>query len=297
MSDYNLEYQKKYTTSIREQEEKEQEERSKKIEKIKEQEILQRKYENFCESVIKFFLEEGISYFAKKSISLNESLTDKDTVYDTCRSIIKRYINENDHYNIINRMQEKTQLLSEMCSIIDKHVKLAKESVDINNELSFYIKESNTREFYKSLSELNGDKVSEKINKRVVDATDDFVQNNVNDKLDMEETAEKIKEKSDKYKNNDEEIQKEFVNIYKRNILDKQNSRPKNILEQLINENAKCIIKDNDLRTRFSENNKIDFNSIKEFSIGIYYGLETLNTMRIQEMTKDLAKELIDNIN
>ena len=82
-----------------------------------------------------------------------------------------------------------------------------------------------------SLENMKADKVGCKIRERVEKAVEDFVQGNMNDKVEMEETAERIRDKVSSLKNPSEEVKQEFVSMYNRQVNEKRENRPKNLLE------------------------------------------------------------------
>lgn len=298
--DYRLEIQDRINSNIKEQRINEQNEYLSFSEKKYELRKLREKYEQFQNNTKDYLLTEGINYIVDKvvrNISENNINIDSNNMLPICKSTILNFVKENGADNIVDNICTKTLFLNEFSNVVCEAYSNIMEKCNPEDKTTFCIKNSDNDKFYRSLDTLDGDQMSDKIGKRVSMAIDNLVQNNVNDKLDMEELAEKIKEKADQYKNKDE-VAQEFTKIYKGTILEKQESRNKNILESMVNKMTRAILTDKELKTSYvNESGKLDTSSIIETAIGMYTVLETLNTLRFKEVDANYISEVLSGIN
>lgn len=298
--DYRLEIQNRINSNREERRVNEQNEYLSFSEKKYELRKLREEYELFQNNTKDYLVSEGINYIVSKvvkAITENNTNITMNNILPICKSTVINFVRENGADNIVDDICTKTLFLNEFSEILCETYSNIMEKCNPEDKTTFCIKNSDNDKFYRSLDTLNGDQMSERIGKRVSMAIDNFIQNNVNDKLDMEELAEKIKEKADKYKNKDE-VAQEFTKIYKGTILEKQEGRNKNILESMINKMTRTILTDEELKTSYvNESGKLDTSSIIETAIGMYAVLETLNSLRFKEANADYISEVLSGIN
>ena len=221
------------------------------------------KHEAFIKNVDHYLLTEAIHHLCKESAS--DLYND-----DICVGFISKYVNENYKY-IMNILPEKSMLTCEIANILEKCGNCIKDRIDEDEPLSFTIKPSENQQFHSLLANLDCREATKKINERIVKTTDEFIQKNVNDKLDLEEAAQKLKEKVDKAKSDSvkESYQREFA----RQLHLKKEKSNKNILEFMVHNMCANEVKVN-LESYSTE-------TVIESAATIYTVLETMNSLGI----------------
>lgn len=254
------------------------------------------KFENFASSVKNFLVSESINFILQKTL-LEKSSTDRELGKVLCENFVKE-IGAN---TLIRRFERESCTLAEMALLINESYDNIMCKVDKQDNLTFCIKPSDKKSFYDGLECLDVDKIVEKINTRSCDAAAEFIQNNINDKLDMEEIANKAKEKIDKIKAKSQEQRDKFVKehtMYARQQADNVRSRRrKNIYEEMVLKMSSQIMKNKDISTKFvSESGKLDVDMIIEKVDVMYRFLETVNTARIYGINESYLRSVIDSI-
>ena len=150
---------------------------------------------------------------------------------------------------------------------------------------------------------LTDDKITEKINQRVCDSIENFVQSNVNDKLDLEELAEKTKEKIENIKAKNEEerqkIEESFMLQYNRGVqkIKQRTNRRVGVYEQIMDSVTRSIVSDQVIRESFTaESGKLDMEKIRGKVTVMYTFLEMLNTAKMANVNEAFIENVIKSI-
>lgn len=218
------------------------------------------------------------------------------------KSLCEHFVREEGYDNLMRRFRSSTQFLAEMeicvreacCGIIGK--------VDKTNSLTFTIQNNDQNKFFDSLKGLPIDRVSKKITERVCDAAEEFIQRNVDAKLDIEELAAKTKERIDaaKEKKNDElaeKIQQEQMTMYKRGVEQIKNRPTQNIYEHMMNKVSKCVLENGDLKDNYlNESGQFDLSIVEEQVRVMYTFLEMVNSLKIKNVTNKYIEECLSSI-
>lgn len=258
--------------------------------------VLRESYERFLADAKNFLVSESINFILQQCLE-GKSDADKDYGKVLCENFVKEQGSE----KIISKFSRGSLLLTELSTIIKETYKKITDNTDEKNKLSFTIKPSDKNEFYDKLSDLSVNDVSKEINQRTCKAAETFIQNNINDKLDMEEIADKTQKKISEIKVKDEEKRKmlttEYTNMGKAKINKEIYGRNKTVYEQMIHKTTNQIIKNEELRPKFVlESGKLDMDIITEKVDVMYTFLETLNTARIHTVDESYLKELFASI-
>lgn len=257
---------------------------------------LRESYDKFSLNVQNFLVSESINFLLQPSL---EGKSNEDKEYG--RVLCEQFVNENGSSNLLRKFNRSSQLLHELYSIIKETYDDVMCKVDKQDNLSFVIKPSDKRDFYNKLSEISPDCVSKEVNERTCKAAQEFIQNNINDKLDMEQIAAETKEKIDnikeKSKEKKEELQQEYANIAKAKMNQIVYNRKKNVYEQMVHSFASQAVKNDELHGKFvNESGKLDMNYITEKVDVMYRFLETINTAKIYDVNESYILELIESI-
>ena len=253
------------------------------------------KYEKFSNSVRNYLVSEAVNSILSKVLE-EKSTADKEYGKVLC----EHFVDEMGSFNLIKRFEKESCVLAEMALLIKESYDNIMCKIDKNDELTFCIKQSDKKSFYDNLEGLDTDKIVEKINARTCDAAAEFVQNNINDKLDMEELANKTKEKIDNIKADSAEKKDSFVKeytMYAKSKLESAKLRKKNIYEQMVLEVSTNIMKNEELLPKFiNESGKLNMESVVDKVDVMYRFLETVNTARIYNVNESYIKSVLKSI-
>ena len=282
------------SVSVREQAAKSEYNREKLLSESRRLEEAKKEFDKFSIGLREFLVVEALNSVLEASYMEGTSATLKK--YG--KSLINDFVQEEGCLNLLNKFKSSTEFLSNVASIVESSYSEIIEAVDPTNPDSFRVMDSSSKAFYDKISDLSVEKVSKEINKRVTDATNNFVKSNLEDKAKMEELAENIKEKIDstKEKNQEDEdnIKQEFANMYRRQINSITNSKNRTILETTINHATKKVLKNESLLESYqNESGKLDVNKIVESTAVSYTFLEMINTLNIKNINESELKELI----
>ena len=256
-------------------------------------------YEQFRSSLKKFLVSESINYLLQKN------LLDKSTEQRKIgEALCEQFVEETGPDNLIRKFWKESYLLAEMANIIQETYDNVICKLDKNDNLTFCIKPTDKRSFYDNLDNLSTDEVIKKVQQRSCDAAADFIQANVNDKLDMESIAMKTQDRIDKIKAVSKEKKdamiKEFTMIAK-NESYKVRGRRRGIYEQIVvgisKQSMKPVNESSNIASIFvSENGKLDMDNIIETADTMYKFLETINTARIHKINENYLSSVLLSI-
>lgn len=255
-----------------------------------------RKFNEFAENTMNILVAEAIYYIFEQTLA---EKSQEDKMYG--KVLCEQYVRENNSLVLLNRFKTKSQLLAEMALAINETYSNIMAKVNKDDELTFTIKPSDQKFFYDKLLELDSDKVVKKINDRVCQAAEEFIQNNINDKLDKEEIAKATKDRIDAAKASSQEkldaIRQEHANIGRYMVNNIGVNRTRNLYEHMINLTCGQILKNEELKSKFvNESGKMNMDSITEKVDTMYRFLETINTSNIQEVTIPYINNLLAGI-
>lgn len=162
-------------------------------------------------------------------------------------------------------------------------------------------------QMYKDLEdEEDVKKAIDTIQTRVADAEEKFIKKNAEDKKKVDEILHKINnsvktvEEIDDDENPKSQAEQEHVIMYKRQLNDLANRAPKSVFEAMANEISKSTYLAESAKAQMSGvTEKVDTST--DAIIGktrILYGfLETLNTLRLEDVNENYIKKVINEIN
>lgn len=258
-------------------------------------------YSDFKKSVVE-------SYVGGLLWNIYESVLDKNMSSEFAkgigRSTLTSYIKENGAANILKKMNGKTKFLSEAARMIDDFVTEAIEDADPDNEDTLAIDPKKEQEFYDNLS--NSDDVADitnAIRMRVVDAEEKMATDNINDKIDMDDIMQGAAQRIESVRQSNKEgelsddsaelQQQETVMMSKARMNDLATKRSRSVLEQMVRNTSKQVLKDENLAKVYTENGKVDFDKLIEANTAIYTFMETLNTIQLEDFDEESVKKII----
>lgn len=203
------------------------------------------------------------------------------------KSIVCDFVKEEGCEELLSRFKTSSEILAEIAYLVESCHKSIMEKADSSE--NYAVMPSDSKKFYEKISDLPTDKVATEIGKRVVDATKDFVQSNLEEKEKMEKLATDIKDKIDKERN--AEVKQEIANMYKTAVYNTENYKTKGIFEFMVNIAANKTIENPELLE--STGSKFDINEVIKNTIVPYTFLEMVNTMNIKKVDEAYLKSLL----
>ena len=258
-------------------------------------------YSDFKKSVVESYVG-GMLWSIYETV-LNKNMS-SDFAKGIARSTLTSYIKENGAENILRKMNGKTKFLSEAARMINDFITEAIEDADPENPDTFALDPDKEKEFYDNLSDSEDvADITNAIRMRVIDAEEKMATDNINDKMDMDDimrgAAQRIE--SIKQSNKEDEIsddsaelqQQEAVMMSKARMNDLATRRSRSVLEQMVRNTSKQVLKDENLAKVYTEDGKVNFDKLIEANTAIYTFMETLNTMQLEDFDEESVKKII----
>lgn len=249
----------------------------------------------FTHNLKSYLVESWLNQVFENSLKNRLSIMSEDTKMLN-RSLVKTFVKEEGVDNLLDRMSTKSNLLGEAAHELRSLYEEAMEDIDdfANPSAEDYTK---TDFFDKVNDDKDYDEVTDLINSRVSQATKDFIQKNMVDKLDIQELMNSTKERINNVRTGDDEtdeaIKTEQTVKLKRAIKEK-GKRPHGVFEQIVINLSEAIIANDDTKAKFvTENGKLDMDGIVERAVSFYTMLEMVSTLHLKEMTSEYIKEAI----
>lgn len=253
-----------------------------------------REYKNNLQS---YMLEGWLDRVFTQSLGNRACIISEDTKALN-KSLIKGFIQEEGADYLLKEMGLRSNMLATVAKFINEEVDEQMEEYDesedknpcINSDIrtNLYTKLDGSEEF---------DDVSDTIHQRVSQATQNFIQKNMVDKLNIKELMNNTKEKIDAIRTGDDEtdeiIKQEQTIKMKRGISEISN-RPHSIYEQIVMNLTEAVLKNDKAKEKFTtENGRLDMDSIVERATSFYTMLEMVNTLHLKEMSHEYIQNMI----
>lgn len=258
------------------------------------------KLQNFKKAVKDKLTEEAFQRIFDKCIG--DCIFTADNTKEYAKSLVCNYIAEQGSDDIILRMSNRSLLLSELADCIDKAYQSIMEKVDPDDENTFEVDDTEMDNFYDDLDMENFDDVSSLIKTRVNAAAASFVQKNINDKIDLNDSMAETKEKINSLKQDIgqsdkdfEEVKESYMSINRRHA-SRISERPRSVYEQMVYTLTETVLKNEDLRPRFSNGDKLDMDKITESVNVMYTFLEMVNTLKIENVNESYIKAVLEDM-
>lgn len=256
-----------------------------------------KKYTTFVENTKVYFMTEALNHI------LSECLRGRSINFNNYgRAICENFVREEGYENLMRRFKTSTYTLATLEQCINEAYCTVTDKIEKSNPLSFTVQAADQNKFFDTLKDIPVASAVKKINKKVCDATEEFVQRNINAKLDIEEAAEKAKKRIDEVKSKydeetAEEIQQEQMRMYKNKVGEIKNRTVRNVYEQLFNSTSKCILENADLKDKYlNESGQFNLAVVEEQVNVMYTFLEMVNTLKIKNITNKYIEECISSI-
>ena len=258
-----------------------------------------REYTEFINDSKDYFLSESINMILQNSLDENTSAENRE--YG--KALVEGFVRETGSDKLINDFSRKSLLLAGISQLVkESHQKVIHGCAD-GDKKTFKISKTINDEFFEKLIGLDDEKITAKINERVCDSIEDFVQANVNDRLDLEELAEKTKEKIEyiKARNSEEKakIEESYNLQYQRQVQQIKNrtNRKVGVYEQIMHSMTHGIVSDNAILESFTTSEgKLDMEKITGKVNVLYTFLEMLNTTKMVNVNETFIESVLKDI-
>lgn len=213
-----------------------------------------------------------------------------DVTRNAEHSIVESFIEEQGVNNLLRKFKTGSSLLSEFSYIVDKYYSIIKEEVDEMPELK--IKDETKDNFYDELDAVDAEDVVFSVRNRVMDAMNEFIDKNNEDKLKIKEILTTSKEKIDTAKN--DQLREAYEFDAKRKISEIEfGGKQKNVFECMVRNMCKDAYINEEAKAIYFENGSINMDKIVENCEVLYTFLELANTSRMIEVDNDYIMDII----
>ena len=256
-------------------------------------------YSNFVNNSRSYFLAEAMNFILQKS--LDEDTTQENREYG--KALIEGFIEENGSAKLVKEFGRKTLLTAGIADIVNEAHQQVLHSCKEGDSKTFRISKTVDDKFFDKINGLSDFKICEKINQRVCDSIENYVQDNVNDKLDLDELADKTKERIDNIKAKNSKERDKIVECYTEqynravNDIKKRSHRKVGIYEQILHSVTNGVVSDNTILESFTtEAGTLDMEKIRGKVTVMYTFLEMLNTAKMANVNEAYIENIIKNI-
>lgn len=209
------------------------------------------------------------------------------------RTLVNKFIEEQGVETLLNTFRTKSYLLSEMSRIVNKYTNLIVEScenceddIDINSELK--------SDFYEELDTEDAEEIAAIIKSRVSNAMDEFIQSNMNDRLEIQEILRATQEKINSTRN--EQVKESFEHMGKKAISQIRTKTTKNIVEAMVYNICESTMKNDEMKQIYLKENSLDMDTIVEKCELMYTFLETINTCKMVKVNESYINDILKGL-
>ena len=234
----------------------------------------------FLENVKTGFLSAAMLKLFKECVGYTNQ---RDEI--VMKNLVTSFINEQGVGELLNRFKYKNVLTAEMGRVVREAYGRVLESITKTNEdestipgkcKDLKLDQTIVDDFYKDLTEVDTVEASKLIKDKVADAMSEFVDQNMQNRVDYKEVIDTAKEKMDTVQ--DESVIEQIRNNAERRIHEMKLTRPKNVFHYMVEAISKETFKDPSLKTRYVHESSVDMDSIVRSAELIYTMLEMANT-------------------
>lgn len=224
--------------------------------------------------------------------------------YAIGHNMIKNFVQEEGYNNLIKRWTYKNLLVSEMARhceiykdlIVETADKVAKANKKNDEDITYMMDSDLAERFVSDIKDLVPQRTINLIHKRVANSVQDFLANNTENKLAIRDIYAKATEKANQLKDKSDAVKEAYINDAKARSAAIYR-KPMNMLGAMITNFSEAVMKDNDLRSHYlDENNHINMDAIVNANVVMYTVLEELNTMQMVDVSPQYIKRILKEI-
>lgn len=253
-------------------------------------------YTAFIENAKVYFLAEALNYV------LGDCLGQENNRPGFGRNICIDFVREEGYENLMRRFRTTTHNLALMEQAVSEVVESVKQKCDKEDKLTWTINNADQEKFFDKMKDLPVKDLTKAVNQRVCDAAEEFVQKNINMKLDIEEIATKTKERIDAAKAKYGEtmankIQQEQMTAYKRAVNTIKATPTRNVYDHMMRVVSEVALANDESRDAFmNESGKFDMSKVEDTVRTMYTFLEMVNSLKIKKVDNKYIEECLASI-
>lgn len=248
----------------------------------------------FLSNVKKSFLAECMLKLFKESNVT--PMSKNDTVI--ARNLINNFINENGVGTILRDFKTKNLLLSEFNRITNKYYNKVLEACNKAEEDEYKKYDIDTDikdDFFEELEDINTQDASKLIKQRVADSMDEFIDDNISNKMDYEDIIKSAKDKMQVM--HDDDMVEECANRAYAEVNRLKQTRQKNIFNCLVESLTKASFTNENLKKAYFNESSVDMDSIVNSCQLMYTMLEMVNTTNmLQPITAEYLNKYLNSL-
>ena len=291
----------------------EKEESDKELREIAEQNRLQEEYDNDIQKYIRDtesynmdrmkFLEDAKTAFVSSCIFkiFEESYVDELDARDRiiAKNLISNFVRESGASELLRRFKYENVLLAEMAkvcnnaynAILEAEEECENGECDDNHPMEFKLDNTIVDDFYKDLANVDTQEASDSIKAKVSDAITEFIDTNIENKMDFKDIISSAQEQIATAK--DESTAEYYRDYAQGTINEMKNTRYKNVFHHLVEALTKATYKDKSLNRKYVHEASVDMDSIVNSAKLIYTLMEVQQTTGM--VSEDYIKKYIES--
>ena len=251
----------------------------------------------FLEGVKSGLLNLAIMNLFEESFSHDMNSRDKIVA----KGLVDKFVKEQGVGNLLTRFKYQNTILAEMGRLVSESYDKVIDSLDKKNDeelpgraMDLKLDTTIVDDFYKDIVDLDTTEASQLIRDKVADAMSDFVDQNMQNRIDYQDIITQAKEKMSETE--DETVAEAVMNEAKRQINERRRIRPKNIFHYMVEAISKQAYKDENLNKRYIHENTLDMDGVVNSAELVYTFLEMVNTTEMvdEKYIKDYIYSLTE---
>lgn len=221
-----------------------------------------------------------------------------------CENLVESYINDVGTAVLLKNMKfSRSKMLRNLRESIDNYYTIITEGSTASDENTQTISNTNVENFWADIDKSEDiDDITNLIRMRVSNAEEEFINKNQEDKnrikTVLNQTASRIQ--NAKETDNEEyadEVEESATRLAKNKIYQIQHEGNRNIFDKMVRKFSKAVLTNDKLKAEYlSESHKLDIGKILESVRCIYTLLETVSTIKLENVDAQYIKETIDSI-
>lgn len=209
------------------------------------------------------------------------------------RTLVNKFIEEQGVETLLNTFRTKSYLLSEISRVVNKYTNLivekcedCEDDIDIDSELR--------SDFYDELNTDDASEIAGIIKSRVSNAMDEFIQSNMNDRIEIQDILRATQEKVNSTRN--EEIKESFEHMGKKAVAEIRSKKIKNVLEAMVYNVCDSSMKNDEMKQIYFKENSLDMDTIVGKCELMYTFLETVNTCKMTKVDETYINNVLKGL-
>lgn len=263
---------------------------------VNERNEIERSYTQFVQDVKDGIVTEALVCLVSNcvdSVIISEDYNKKLT-----RQLVTNFVKEEGSIKLLNKFKRTSYLLSELAYVCESTINTILEKADDKDATSHKIDNKDKDQFYKKLNKVDADEAVGEIRNRVKLATEEFIDNNAERKMEIEKilTDTKKKVETAKGQKKSEAVQESYINMGKREADDVRNNAILSVYESMVYAVSKAAVK-NEVATRvFVENSSLNMDRITEHCEVLYTFVTALDALKIINVNEEYVLNMLNDL-